>query len=42
MREAARYMLRTGVHPVLVTEHRRLLGIVSTTDIVRAVAEGRI
>lgn len=40
--EAAAFMLETGVHRILVMEGDRLLGIVSTTDIVRAVAEGRV
>ena len=40
--EAAAYMLETGIHRVLVMEDRRLLGIVSSMDIVRAVAERKI
>jgi CBS domain-containing protein len=35
---AAEYMLRHGVHRVLVTEDRALVGVVSTTDIVKAVS----
>lgn len=42
VREAARYMIDKGIHRVLVTEGERLEGIVSTMDIVRAVAEGRL
>lgn len=42
IREAASYMLDTAIHRVLVMEDARLLGIVSTIDIVRAVAEGEI
>lgn len=37
--EAARYLLEQEVHRVVVIEDDRLLGIVSTTDLVRAVAE---
>lgn len=37
--EGARYMLRTGVRRVLVMEDERLLGLVSTTDFVKAVAQ---
>lgn len=40
--EAADYMLRTGVHRILVMEGERLEGLVTTTDFVRAVAERRI
>lgn len=40
--EAAAYMLETGIHRVLVMEDRRLLGIVSSMDVVRAVAERKI
>jgi len=36
--EAAAYMLRAGIHRVLVMEGDRLLGIVTATDIVRLVA----
>lgn len=39
---AAEYMLKAGIHRVLVVDEGRLAGIVSTTDIVRAVAERRI
>ncbi len=35
----ARYMLRRKIHRVLVMEGEKLLGILTTTDIVRAVAE---
>lgn len=38
-REGARYMLRTGVRRLLVMEDERLLGVVSTTDFVKAVAQ---
>lgn len=40
--EAADYLLRTGVHRILVMEGERLEGLVTTTDFVRAVAERRI
>lgn len=37
---AADYMLRAGVHRVLVVDDGKLLGILTTTDYVRAVAQG--
>lgn len=40
--DAAAYMLERGIHRVLVMEGDRLVGIVTATDIVRAVAERRI
>lgn len=39
---AADYMRRAGVHRILVMEGDRLLGIVSTMDVARAVADGRL
>lgn len=39
---AARFMRDAGVHRVLVTELDSLAGIVTTTDIANAVADGRI
>ena len=39
---AADYMRRAGVHRILVMDGNRLLGIVSTMDIARAVADGRL
>jgi CBS domain-containing protein len=43
VREAAQTMISRGVHRVLVTTTgRRLLGIVTTLDLVRAIADGRI
>ena len=39
VREAARRMLRADVHRVLVVEEGRLLGVVSTTDMMKAVAQ---
>jgi CBS domain-containing protein len=40
VREAARYLLDVGIHRVLVIDNGQLQGIVTTTDIVRAVADG--
>jgi CBS domain-containing protein len=40
--EAASLMLYTGVHRVLVIEGDRLHGVVSTSDIVRAVAQKKL
>lgn len=37
--DAARYLLEKDVHRVLVLEDDELLGVVSTTDLVKAVAE---
>lgn len=42
VQEAAGAMYRGAIHRVLVAEHGKLLGIVTTTDIVKAVAEGRL
>jgi CBS domain-containing protein len=42
VQEAAEFMRATGVHRVLVVEHDRLVGIVTTMDITRAVAEYRL
>ncbi len=42
LREAARLMRDAEVHRILVMEDGELRGIVSASDIVRAVAEGRI
>jgi CBS domain-containing protein len=39
---AADYMLRVGVHRVLVIDAGKLVGILTTTDFVRAVAQGRL
>ena len=39
IRDAARFMLRTGVHRVLVMEDGSLVGLLSTTDVVKAVAQ---
>ena len=40
VREAARHMHYAGVHRLFVTTDDRLLGVISTSDIVRAVATG--
>jgi CIC family chloride channel protein len=42
VREAARQMLYGEVHRLFVAEGDRVVGIISTTDIVRAVATGRL
>jgi CBS domain-containing protein len=42
VREVAQMMVTRGVHRLLVTEGGRLLGLVTTLDLVRAIAEGRI
>jgi len=42
VREAARYMIERGIHRIVVVEDSELVGIVTTTDIMRAVAEGTI
>jgi len=39
IREAAKQMLAAGVHRLLVMNGTRLVGLVSSTDIIRAVAE---
>ena len=42
IREAARQMLYADVHRIFVAEGDQVVGIISTTDIVRAVATGRL
>jgi len=42
IREAARQMLYADVHRLFVAEGNRVVGIISTTDIVRAVATGKL
>jgi CBS domain-containing protein len=42
IREAARQMLYADVHRLFVAEGDQVIGIISTTDIVRAVATGRL
>jgi CBS domain-containing protein len=38
--DAAHYLIRAGVHRLLVLDGSRLLGVVTATDVVRAVASG--
>ncbi len=42
VREAARQMLYADVHRLFVAEGDQVVGIITTTDIVRAVATGRL
>ncbi len=42
LRKAAGYMLEHDVHRLLVIDDGELQGIVTTSDIVRAVAEGKL
>ncbi|MGD2152686.1 MAG: CBS domain-containing protein, partial [Gemmatimonadales bacterium] len=42
VKKAARHMLGLGISRILVIDNGELQGIVTTTDIVRAVAEGRL
>ena len=42
VRDAARQMLYAEVHRLFVVSGNRLAGVISTTDIVRAVATGRL
>jgi CBS domain-containing protein len=39
VRDAAGYMLEHGIHRVLVLQEGKLIGMVTTTDVMRAVAE---
>lgn len=39
---AAREMVRTGVHRLLVLDDNRLVGIATSTDFLRAVAQGQL
>ena len=39
VRELARRLLEEGVHRMLVMEEGRLVGVVTTTDLVKAVAQ---
>lgn len=41
LRDAAKLMTERRVHRVLVTEAEELVGIITTMDLVRAIAEGR-
>jgi CBS domain-containing protein len=42
IREAAQQMLSAGVHRLFITSGERVAGVISITDIVRAVATGRL
>lgn len=42
IREAARQMLYADVHRLFVTAGEKVVGVISTTDIVRAVANGKL
>jgi CBS domain-containing protein len=42
VKEAAQQMLYADVHRLFVTQGDRLIGVNSTTDIMRAVATGRL
>ena len=42
VRKAAELMAAEGIHRVLVMDGKRLVGIVSASDIVKAVAQGRL
>jgi CBS domain-containing protein len=42
VQEAAELMVKRGIHRVLVLRDDELVGIVTTTDVVRAVAEGTL
>ena len=42
VREAAQQMLYADVHRLYVVEHDRVVGVISTTDIVRAVATAQV
>ena len=42
VRAAARLMGKLEIHRLLVLERGKLLGVVSASDIVRAVAEARV
>jgi len=37
--ELARFMLRLGIHRVMITAHGRLVGIVTSTDMMRVIAK---
>ena len=42
IREAARRMLEGDVHRLIVIANGRMVGVISTTDIIRAVAAGQL
>jgi CBS domain-containing protein len=42
IREAAQQMLYADIHRLFVVEGERIVGVISTTDVMRAVATGRL
>ena len=42
VRQAAQQMLYADVHRLFVTRDKQVIGVISTTDIVRAVATGQV
>ena len=40
-RHVARTLIDNGIHRVLVTENRRVLCIISSTDLVRLITDGK-
>jgi CBS domain-containing protein len=40
LKEAAAYILKHGIHRAVVLDNERPIGIITSTDFVRAVAEG--
>jgi CBS domain-containing protein len=42
VREAAQQMLYADVHRLFVVDGDRVVGVISTTDIMRAIATGRL
>jgi CBS domain-containing protein len=42
IQDAAQQMLSTGVHRLFVTADQRAIGVISVTDILAAVADGRL
>jgi len=40
--EVARLLVERHIHRVLVTESKRLVGLISSSDLVRAIADGRL
>ena len=42
IQDAAQQMLSTGVHRLFVTTDQRAIGVISVTDILAAVADGRL
>jgi predicted transcriptional regulator len=42
IREAAQQMLFADIHRLFVVEGERIVGVISTTDVMRAVATGRL